>query len=63
MKFTPEEITERFTRGDESRTSEGNGLGLSIAKSFTEACGGNFNIKIDGDVFIAETKFPLRKTE
>lgn len=63
MKFTPEEITERFTRGDESRTSEGNGLGLSIAKSFTEACGGIFNIKIDGDVFIAETRFPLRKTE
>ncbi|MDD7185461.1 MAG: HAMP domain-containing sensor histidine kinase [Oscillospiraceae bacterium] len=61
MKFTPEEITERFTRGDESRTSEGNGLGLSIAKSFTEACGGNFNIKIDGDVFIAETRYPLRK--
>jgi len=60
MKFTPEEITERFTRGDESRTSEGNGLGLSIAKSFTEACGGKFQIKIDGDVFIAEVKFPLR---
>jgi len=63
MKFTPEEITERFARGDQSRTSEGNGLGLSIAKSFTEACGGKFNIKIDGDVFIAQVSFPLRNTE
>lgn len=61
MKFTPEEITERFTRGDESRTGEGNGLGLSIAKSFTEACNGQFVVKIDGDVFIAEVKFRLTK--
>ena len=53
MNFTPEEITERFTRGDKSRTTEGNGLGLSIAKSFTEACDGNFEIVIDGDMFIA----------
>lgn len=59
MKFTPEEITERFARGDESRTSEGNGLGLSIAKSFTEACGGEFRVIIDGDVFAAEIKMPL----
>lgn len=59
MKFTPDEITERFTRGDESRTSEGNGLGLSIAKSFTEACGGEFEIKIDGDLFIAEIRLPI----
>ncbi len=56
MNFTPEEITERFTRGDESRTTEGNGLGLSIAKSFTEACGGKFSIEIDGDLFIATIK-------
>ena len=51
MNFTPEEITERFTRGDKSRTTEGNGLGLSIAKSFTEACGGKFEVIIDGDMF------------
>ncbi len=51
MKFTPDEITERFVRGDESRTGEGSGLGLSIAKSFTEACKGMFNIKIEDDVF------------
>ncbi len=59
MNFTPDEITERFTRGDESRSTEGNGLGLSIAKSFTEACGGTFRIIIDGDVFTAEMSFPL----
>lgn len=59
MTFTPDEITERFTRGDESRTSEGNGLGLSIAKSFTEACGGEFRVIVDGDVFAAEIKLPL----
>ena len=59
MDFTPEEITERFVRGDESRTSEGNGLGLSIAKSFTEACGGRFRVIIDGDMFGAEVSLPL----
>ncbi len=59
IKFTPEEITERFTRGDESRTTEGNGLGLSIAKSFTEACGGSFEIIIDGDVFEADITLPV----
>ena len=63
MNFTPEEITERFTRGDKSRTSEGNGLGLSIAKSFTEACGGEFAVKIDGDVYSAELKFALVEKE
>ena len=59
MDFTPEEITERFARGDRSRTTEGNGLGLSIAKSFTEACGGQFEIIIDGDMFTAHVKLPL----
>ncbi len=42
---------ERFKRGDESRTSEGSGLGLSISKSLIEAQGGKFDIKIDGDLF------------
>ena len=59
MDFTPEEITERFTRGDKSRTTEGNGLGLSIAKSFTEAYGGSFEIVIDGDMFTANVILPL----
>lgn len=59
MNFTPEEITERFIRGDKSRTDGGSGLGLSIAKTFTEACGGSFNIELDGDVFNATVKMPL----
>ncbi len=45
------ELTERFIRGDESRTTEGSGLGLSIAKSLTQAQGGDFNIRLDGDLF------------
>lgn len=59
MKFSADEITERFVRGDEARTSEGSGLGLSIARSFTEACGGEFRVSIEGDVFSAEVKIPL----
>lgn len=59
IKYTPDELTERFTRGDESRTTEGSGLGLSIAKSFTEACNGKFEIDIDGDVFTAKIQFPI----
>ena len=46
MEFTEEEILERFARGDKSRTTEGNGLGLSIAKSFAEVSGGTFRVKI-----------------
>ena len=61
MDFTAEEITERFTRGDASRTDGGSGLGLSIAKSFTEACGGSFSITLDGDVFLAEIFFKRRE--
>jgi signal transduction histidine kinase len=45
------ELMERFKRGDESRNSEGSGLGLSIAKSLVELQNGKFNIKIDGDLF------------
>ena len=45
------ELTERFIRGDVSRTTEGSGLGLSIAKNLTLAQGGTFDIKLDGDLF------------
>jgi signal transduction histidine kinase len=51
MNFTEEEILQRFTRGDQARTQEGSGLGLSIAESFTKVCGGNFEVKLDGDQF------------
>lgn len=57
MEFTEEEIMERFARGDKSRTTEGNGLGLSIAKSFAEVCGGTFSIRLDGDQFGATVSF------
>ena len=53
MKFTEEEILERFARGDESRNTEGNGLGLAIAKTYTEALQGSFRVELDGDLFIA----------
>ena len=46
-----EELTERFIRGDESRTTEGSGLGLSIARNLTIAQNGTFDIKLDGDLF------------
>lgn len=51
MDFDETEITERFVRGDAARSSEGSGLGLAIAKSYTEGCGGSFEIKKDGDLF------------
>ncbi|MGN0593949.1 MAG: sensor histidine kinase, partial [Hominimerdicola sp.] len=63
MDFTAEEISERFVRGDKSRTDGGSGLGLSIAKSFTEACGGTFNIEIDGDLFKTTVTMPLLKED
>ena len=51
LNFDPEEITERFVRGDTSRGTEGSGLGLAIARSFTEAQGGKMSIEVDGDLF------------
>lgn len=51
LNFDVNEITERFKRADEARTSEGSGLGLAIAKSIIELHGGNFDIEIDGDLF------------
>lgn len=57
MNFTADEITERFARGDKSRTDGGSGLGLSIAKTFTEACGGSFSIELEGDMFKALVSF------
>lgn len=51
MDFTEEQVLQRFYRADPSRATTGSGLGLSIAESFTELCGGHFTIKLDGDLF------------
>lgn len=53
MEFDSEEITERFVRGDKSRSSEGSGLGLAIVKSYVEGCSGQFKAIADGDLFKA----------
>lgn len=58
LNCRPEELTERFIRGDESRTTEGSGLGLSIAKNLTVAQKGNFEIQLDGDLFKVFLTFP-----
>lgn len=59
MDFTVEEIMQRFNRGDKSRSTEGSGLGLSIAESFTQVCGGDFKVEIDGDLFKVTIHFKL----
>ncbi|MBQ6878507.1 MAG: HAMP domain-containing histidine kinase [Oscillospiraceae bacterium] len=51
LNMSAEALMERFVRGDTSRNSEGNGLGLSIAKSLTELCGGTFSLALDGDLY------------
>lgn len=61
LDITPEELTERFVRGDKSRTAEGNGLGLSIAKELCKVQNGELELSIDGDLFKAKVEFPLAK--
>ena len=58
LNISPEELMERFTRGDASRTTEGSGLGLSIAKDLTRLQGGTFDITLDGDLFKVIITFP-----
>lgn len=59
MNFTPEEIVERFVRGDKSRHESGSGIGLAIVKSFTEVQNGTFSIEIDGDLFKVVVRFKV----
>lgn len=59
LDFEDGEITERFKRGDASRSEEGSGLGLSIAKGLVEIQGGEFTIQSDGDLFKATVKLGL----
>ena len=58
-----ERLMERFVRGDESRSTEGSGLGLSIAQSMTELQKGTFHVDIDGDLFKAMVTLPLAPAE
>lgn len=58
LNISADELTERFIRGDISRSTEGSGLGLSIAKSLTEMQGGIFRLYLDGDLFKATIEFP-----
>lgn len=58
LNLSADELTERFVRGDSSRSTEGNGLGLSIAKSLTELQGGVFDLTVDGDLFKVTLRFP-----
>jgi signal transduction histidine kinase len=60
MNFTAEEILQRFNRGDQARTTEGSGLGLSIAESFTNVCGGSFKVDVDGDLFKVTIGFRIK---
>ena len=54
LNITADELMERFVRGDAARTSEGSGLGLSIARSLCELQGGSFALTVDGDLFKAQ---------
>lgn len=63
LTITPQELTERFVRGDESRTTDGSGLGLYIASNLTELMGGMFEIHMDGDLFSVTVSFPAEKRE
>lgn len=58
LNINADELTERFIRGDVSRSTEGSGLGLSIARSLTEMQGGKFNLYVDGDLFKVIIEFP-----
>jgi signal transduction histidine kinase len=63
LNVDPLELTERFKRGDDARTSEGSGLGLSIVESFVRAQNGRFVLTVDGDLFKATVYLPAPKEE
>ncbi len=60
LNIDAEELTERFIQGDESRSTEGSGLGLSIAKNLVELMDGRFEIYLDGDLFKTTLIFPVK---
>ena len=61
LNIPAEELMERFVRGDASRSTEGSGLGLSIARSLMELMGGQLALTLDGDLFKATLIFPKNK--
>ena len=63
LNISADELTERFIRGDLSRSSEGSELGLSIAQSLTTMQGGTFNLYLDGDLFRVNIRFPRVKKQ
>ena len=60
LNIPGEELLERFTRGDTSRSTEGSGLGLSIANSLTELQGGKLLLHVDGDLFKVTLTLPIK---
>ena len=58
MDFKPDEIMQRFARGDKARSTKGSGLGLAIAQTYTESVGGSFRVSVDGDQFSAIVELP-----
>lgn len=63
LNISADELTERFIRGDLSRSTEGSGLGLSIARSLTEMQGGKFQLYLDGDLFKVTIIFPKKEID
>lgn len=61
LNISVDELMQRFVRGDSSRTTEGSGLGISIAKSLTELQKGKFNIYLDGDLFKVVIEFMIKE--
>ncbi|MSS11606.1 MULTISPECIES: sensor histidine kinase KdpD [Clostridia] len=59
LTFNPDEITERFVRGDQARNTEGSGLGMAIAKSFVELQNGRLQIEVEADLFRVIIRWPI----
>ncbi|GLC81397.1 sensor histidine kinase [Lacrimispora brassicae] len=59
LTFNPDEITERFVRGDQARNTEGSGLGMAIAKSFVELQNGKLQIEVEADLFRVTIRWPI----